>query len=292
MWQLVVAGLPSVPTVVMLGNLYMPSYGAGCDLVQLRPAVVALELRMVRQGRLVGCRATACCPSASRRTGCGVLARAVHVRDVTRIGAGAGHQRVAIGIAAEALRPVVPARRSWWCRPASGRSLPIGIDGLLVEVDRDARHAGLPAQLQRQRRVVERPRRGVDHVAGMPPFSPALKGRTPNSNEGVLARAVPASPGSCPRAAAGRSIPVEATGAGVTGRTVGACRNTSHPARAAPPATPHARCVLARFAGDRRSTRHPIVACRAVHRAAGVVHRVHAGRLVARGGRSRPPASS
>ena len=135
-----------------------PVVGRRLDLVQHRPAVVALEQRMVRKRRLRTRRVEpllAVLQCREERAG-GVLPGAVHV----------GNLRHAVGGKVEALRPVVPARRRRGVDQLQALGAVLGVDSLLVQVDLHARHARLPAQLQQERRIVERTRRGVDHLAG------------------------------------------------------------------------------------------------------------------------------
>ena len=132
--------------------------GSRLDLVEHRPAVVALEAsgrgdrRGVQPHRAVLHRVI----EGAR----GLLARAVHVGDGLAIGP---ELQAAVGVSAEALRPVVPVRSRRGIHQRQALAA-IRRDAFLVEIYLDVGDAGLPAQLQQQRRIVERTRGGVDHV--------------------------------------------------------------------------------------------------------------------------------
>ena len=83
----------------------------------------------------------------------GILAGTVHVRNL----------RDAVGPEVEPLRPIVPTGRRGGINE---RQLFIAesVDGLAVEIDLYVRHTRFPAELERQGRIVERPRRRVDDV--------------------------------------------------------------------------------------------------------------------------------
>src|SRR5207302_8173318 len=185
----------------------------GLDLVQHRPAVVALELRVVGQRRLRAGRVEpqlAVHQDLEERTR-RVLPRAVHVRNAVRT---------------EALRPVVPARglRGVDERQGGGAVLR---RAFLVQVDLHARHTRLPAQLQQQSRVVERTRRGVDHVSLDAAVLAGIEGLHAPFDEAVLAQqALPALAGAYPRGtdASARTAPALARGA-VGARAIPGARN-------------------------------------------------------------------
>src|SRR5215472_4682302 len=77
------------------------------------------------------------------------LARAVHIRNIVRT---------------ESLSPIVPAR-CCSCVDEREALAAVGTSTFFIEVDRDVRHARLPAELQQECWIIERPGRGVNHVA-------------------------------------------------------------------------------------------------------------------------------
>ncbi len=94
------------------------------------------------------------------RTG-GLDTRAAHVGNGPAV---AGVQRQgSVGIAAEALRPVVEARGRGRVDEFQGLRA-VGRSGFLVQIEPHIRDAGLPAELQQQGGIIERPGRGVNHV--------------------------------------------------------------------------------------------------------------------------------
>ena len=269
-------------------------------LVQLRPAVVALELGVVRDRRL---RVGAIEPlravlqrreERARR----VLPRTVHV----------GDHRPSVGPQVKALGPVVPAGRPGRVHPFQ-RLLAVGGRAFLVQVDRHARNAGLPRQLKQQRRVVERPGRGVDHVAadaavfgGQRRIVAAGRNRIGERlhaelDERILAeQALPAhrrSPGQRRIDAAAGQKGRRRIGSRRPGRSEVIGTVLDRGARAIRMRAVHGarvaqihrkRSLLDRIgqAGGDRGVAGAGLA-RAVDGAAGVIHHVRAGRLVARG---------
>ena len=143
---------------------------------------------------------------------------------------------------AEALRPVVPAagRGGIHERQALGA---VRRRAFLVQIDLHVRHAGLPAQLQQQRRVVERPRRGVDHMALDAAVLAGLERLHAEFDEAVLAeQALPAfarapSPDRCGRSNRSATI-------GIKCRIVGRCNR--RPRNSAAPGTRRSRGQVSR----------------------------------------------
>ena len=152
------------------------------DLVQHRPAVEALELRLGRQRVLVADDGAA--GVIRRHRGAGrrivvqphlaalegreeaagrILARTVHVRDGAAVGRHC--QRAgARAVRAEALGPLVPAGGVGRVDERQ-RLHAIGCDVFLVQVDLHVRYRRLPHQLREQRRVVIGTRRGIHDEA-------------------------------------------------------------------------------------------------------------------------------
>ncbi len=208
----------------------------------------------------------------------------------------------------EALRPVVPAGGPGRVYPFQ-RLLAVGGRAFLVQVDRHARNAGLPRQLKQQRRVVERPGRGVDHVAadaavfgGQRRIVAAGRNRIGERlhaelDERILAeqalpahrrspgqRRIDAAAGQKGRRRIGSRRPGRSEVIGtVLDRGARAIRiRAVHGARVAQ--IHRKRSLLDRIgqAGGDRGVAGAGLA-RAVDGAAGVIHHVRAGRLVARG---------
>ena len=169
------------------------------------------------------------------------------------------------------MRPVVPAGAAGGVDELQ-HVVAVAVGGLLVQVDADVGDAGRPAQLQQQRRVVERSRRRVQHVALDAAVLAGRKGFHRELDEAVVAeQALPAL-----RGGPTRVDPAGRTASGVARRTVGA--------RAVARAR-HAQCGrqgerLLRV-GHETADGGRTPAGRAVGRATRVVDDVHVGQLVA-----------
>ena len=146
--------------------------GCRLELIPVVHAVIALELRVIRQRsrgrpamlgvvkvkvfRLVVQREEEQIGERGPpwRFRIPTLARAVHVRD-----------RIPAGIRMEALRPIVETAGLRMVHQRQCWGYSVGRDPLLIQVDRDMRNQGFPLRLHQHLRVVERARRSVDDVA-------------------------------------------------------------------------------------------------------------------------------
>src|SRR5207237_961421 len=158
------------------------------DLVPVVHAVVALELSVVRH------RVGRGPPIVVRVEPLGVVVQ----REEEEVGVGAGGRtltwavHVGHAIGAEALRPIIPAAGLGRVDQREGHAA-IWCRAFLVEVDGHAGHVRRPAGVDQQRGIIERPGRGVNHLAEDAAGLTGRVGLLPEFNEAVLAgEALPA----------------------------------------------------------------------------------------------------
>ncbi|ETN73097.1 hypothetical protein NECAME_18525, partial [Necator americanus] len=226
------------------------------NLVEHVHAVIALELRIVRQRPLLRVEPHPGVLQREEERIAGALARAVHVRHAVRT---------------EALGPVVPARGLRRVDEPQARGTVRG-DAFLIQVHRDVRHVGRPLRMNQQRWVIERARRRIDDFAPNAAILVRRVLRLAELDERALAREALPAHGGHPRRIdpAGRRI---RAGAVVAVRVVAV-----HRARHSQVSWQMDRFQRVRVVrGDRRFA----ASRRAVGRTASIVDNVHTGLLEA-----------